>query len=111
MIDLAANAEKALRMTREAPEMAYDTETSGLDYRKNVPIGYVFTTDEESLYVPIRHGGGGNLADPQGKVQPLTVAEPEHWDLHPFEISIKNVFRKAHIKKGNDSFSESFPLF
>ena len=27
MIDLAANAEKALRMTREAKIMAYDSET------------------------------------------------------------------------------------
>ena len=98
MIDLAANAEKALRMTREAKVMAYDTETSGLDWRRNVPIGYVFTDEHESLYVPIRHGGGGNLADPTGGVSPLTVAEPEEWAIHPFEVELAKAFKERTEK-------------
>lgn len=63
-MSVADDAEKALRIVREAPVMAYDTETSGVDWKRNFPVGYVFTVDwQTSLYVPIRHGGGGNLPD------------------------------------------------
>ena len=41
IIDVANNAERALRMVREAKFLSYDTETTGLDWRVNVPIGYV----------------------------------------------------------------------
>ena len=98
MIDLATNADKALRMVREAKELAYDTETSGLDWRRNVPIGYVFTDEHESLYVPIRHGGGGNLLDPSGMVEALKEAEPETWHVHPFEIELAKAFKERQQK-------------
>lgn len=63
-MSVADDAEKAIRMVREAPLIAYDTETSGVDWKRNFPIGYVVTTDwDNSVYVPIRHGGGGNLPD------------------------------------------------
>jgi DNA polymerase I-like protein with 3'-5' exonuclease and polymerase domains len=60
-MDVGSKAEAALRMVREAKEIAFDTETSGLDWRINQPIGYVVTDDNLSVYVPVRHGGGGNL--------------------------------------------------
>jgi DNA polymerase I-like protein with 3'-5' exonuclease and polymerase domains len=64
-MNVADSAEKALRMARESSLLVYDTETSGLDYRKNYPIGYVVGTNpNDVVYVPIRHGGGGNLPDP-----------------------------------------------
>ena len=93
-VDLQDNAEKALRMVAEAAELTYDTEGSGLDYRKNVNVGYVFTVDNESLYVPVRHGGGGNLVDPTGMCAPLTKAEPGkgNWALHPFELALSKAF-------------------
>lgn len=61
MMDLNAKAEAAIRMVRESKELAYDTETSGVDWKANQPIGYVLTSPEASVYLPIRHGGGGNL--------------------------------------------------
>lgn len=101
MIDLGANAEMALRMVREAKELGYDTETSGLDWRRNVPIGYVFTEIKDgvtSLYVPIRHGGGGNLSDPTGNCQAITEAEPTGWHKHPFEIELAKAFKERTAK-------------
>lgn len=44
--------------------LAYDTETSGLDWRVNHVVGHVVTFGPEpdaSYYVPFRHGGGGNV--------------------------------------------------
>lgn len=71
MID---DAEKAINMVREAPVLVFDTETSGVDWRRNFPIGYVLCSGPaEAVYIPVRHGGGGNL--PGAKV-PTTATEP-----------------------------------
>lgn len=43
--------------------IAYDTETDGLTVR-NVIVGYVITNQEFSIYVPVRHEGGGNIPNP-----------------------------------------------
>ena len=68
-IDLGDNAEKTLRMVREAKEISYDTEGTGLDWRFHKPVGYVVgassgnrtVSQGDVVYVPVRHGGGGNL--------------------------------------------------
>jgi DNA polymerase-1 len=53
--------EIALRIVRHFPgTIAYDTETSGLEHSDYV-VGYVITGDGHSLYVPVRHDGGGNI--------------------------------------------------
>lgn len=54
------DAEKALRIVRSSPLMAYDTETKGLKYTDDV-CGYVITDPDVSLYVPVRHEAGGNI--------------------------------------------------
>lgn len=83
------SAEKALRMVREAPELVYDTETSGLDWKRNFPIGYVVGADARNVvYVPVRHGGGGNL--PGAKLTPQTPTDK--WDVHPFEVALAKAF-------------------
>lgn len=69
----------------EVRHVTYDTETSGLDWRRNHVVGYVITPlGEDSCYVPVRHLGGGNLP---GCSIP---GSPEGWrgDLHPFEIEL-----------------------
>jgi len=55
--------ELALRIVREDPVMAYDTETTGLTARDLI-CGYVFTNWEFSVYVPVRHEMGGNIPNP-----------------------------------------------
>ncbi len=82
-------AEQALRMVREAPVIAFDTETSGLDWKRNFPIGYVVTEGSLSVYVPVRHGGGGNLPDPH--VRPPELAE-EPIQIHKFEKALAGAF-------------------
>jgi len=95
MPDLHENAERALRMVREAPEVVYDTETSGLDWRHNQPIGYVVgaakasrvITDDDVVYVPIRHGGGGNLLGGRPMETPT-----DKIDVHRFEKELAQAF-------------------
>lgn len=58
-------------------EVAYDTETSGLDWRRNHIVGYVLTFSPrpvDSYYIPFRHAGGANVG---GVAGPQTV---HGWD-------------------------------
>lgn len=89
---LSEQAELGLRLVREAPIIAYDTETSGLDWRYNKAVGYVITADaENNVYIPVRHGGGANLYDPN--VPPMTTpvdAAP----IHSFERELAKAFEE-----------------
>ena len=90
MITLGEQAELALRMVREAPLIAYDVETSGVDWRKNQPVGYVITESKENnFYIPIRHGGGANLMD--GDVSPMQSPE-ERIVIHDWERELQKAF-------------------
>lgn len=53
----------ALSMVRNSEVIAYDTETSGLEHSDYI-VGYVITDWEHSVYVPVRHEGGGNIPLP-----------------------------------------------
>lgn len=94
-LTLGEKAEIALRLVREADVIAYDTETSGLDWKRNHPIGYVVSTGDVSVYVPIRHNGGGNLA--AGGVMALETPEGP-FTVHPFEEALAKAFteRRQH---------------
>jgi len=50
----------ALRLVREAPVIAYDTETDGLTINSRI-CGYVITSEDYSVYIPVRHEAGGNI--------------------------------------------------
>lgn len=90
-MDLAGNAEKSLRMIREAKHLVYDVETSGVNWKKNAPVGYVIGAADDNkkigqndvVYVPIRHGGGGNLPG----VRALTEPEAEY-EIHEYERAL-----------------------
>src|SRR5689334_15161367 len=88
-------AERAIRYVKEAPSMAFDTETSGVDWKRNYPVGYVFCVSEsESLYVPVRSAGGGNLADPRRDFKIPTDAQAERVTPHVFEIELAKAFQE-----------------
>jgi DNA polymerase-1 len=77
--------ELLLRQVREQKVVTYDTETSGLDWKRNHIVGHVVKPiDCPSYYVPVRHAGGGNL--PGCRVP--TSADGWKGDLHPFEIEL-----------------------
>lgn len=88
---LGERAEAALRVVREAKEMAYDTETSGVDWKVNSCVGYVITADGFNDYIPVRHGGGGNLLDPN--CGPLTTPN-DVVVQHSFERDLAKAFEE-----------------
>lgn len=113
---LFEQAQEALWIVANDPNsIGYDVETSGLDWKRNSIVGYVITGKHtlvattgahsprpyrqsmplQSIYVPIRHAGGGNLADPG--VPPLKTAEDtpvEHW----FERELAKAFETRRAK-------------
>jgi len=53
----------AINMVQYSPTIAYDVETTGLEMKDKI-IGYVIADSESSVYVPVRHSGGGNILCP-----------------------------------------------
>lgn len=95
MLSPSEAAERAIRMVRECKELSYDTEGTGLDWKRNAPIGYVVgelctsggPVVPECVYVPVRHGGGGNLLGGR----PMTKPDDE-WEPHAFERELAAAF-------------------
>lgn len=97
METLGDKAEKALRVVREAKEIVYDTEASGLDWKIHNPIGYVITAVGFNEYIPLRHGGGGNLLG--ADCAPLSSAT-EPITIHPFERALAEAFTERRRRGG-----------
>lgn len=57
---IGIDPELALRIVRESPIIAMDSETSGLSVTDKI-CGWVITDKDNSLYIPVRHLGGGNV--------------------------------------------------
>jgi len=52
----------------DAKEVVFDTETDGLDWKRNKVVGFVLTwgpRPEETAYWPVAHTGGGNVENPE----------------------------------------------
>lgn len=82
------NPDGFLRMVREAKILSYDTETSGVDWRRNFPIGYVACDGPgNAMYIPVRHGGGANLEETQ-----LPDTPTGKWRITEFERALANSF-------------------
>ena len=83
------------RLDQHSGELAYDTETSGLDWRYNAIVGYVLTFSpdpRDSYYVSFRHGGGGNVGGRPG----LQTATGWDGKLAPGEdLLLKGLFQKG----------------
>lgn len=62
-------------MVESAPVLAFDLETTGTDAHKDYTIGWVFANKRHSLYIPVRHAGGGNdFDDPEPFERRLAAA-------------------------------------
>jgi DNA polymerase I-like protein with 3'-5' exonuclease and polymerase domains len=92
-MDLSEKAETGLRLVREAPILSFDTETSGVDWKKNYPVGWVLSDPTVSVYVPTRHGGGGNLPDPDARPLSGPDAAPGTYPLHAYEVELAKAFK------------------
>ena len=56
--------ERCFNAVRQSKMIVVDTETSGLDWKKSFVAGYVFSvgpSKDMTWYLPVRHGGGGNI--------------------------------------------------
>ena len=51
---------KAIEMVGHSKILAFDTETTGLAVT-DIVCGWVFANHEASIYIPVRHEGGGNI--------------------------------------------------
>jgi len=106
MQTLGDRAEMALRIIREAPLIVLDAETSGVDWRVNQPVGYVITESaENNFYIPIRHGGGSNLMDPnvapmQTPTDKIVIHEWEREAAKAFEVRRQRNYKTVghHLK-------------
>lgn len=88
LVNTWEGVERLFRILRESRHVTFDVETSGLDWRHNHAVGWVITPyGEDSMYVPVRHLGGGNLP---GCQVPVTETG---WkgDMHPFEIELAKI--------------------
>jgi DNA polymerase-1 len=67
------NPQLALDLVWNSRILAFDTETTGLTVRDEV-CGYVFADRERSIYIPVRHKGGGNILDVEEFERVLALA-------------------------------------
>lgn len=68
-------ADHALALIECARALVIDTETTGLSAREDRVCGWVFAVEGVSLYLPVRHAGGGNLfEDPAEFESQLAIA-------------------------------------
>lgn len=57
--------DKFIGMLRQNVPLGYDVETDGLQWQKCNVCGYSLSDGIESVYVPVRHGGGANIDQPE----------------------------------------------
>lgn len=79
-----------------APLIVYDAETTGLSWLHNAVVGHVLTfgpRPDDSYYLPVRHGGGGNVGGAPG------LASPTAWDgsLHPLEPELMRLMNRRDL--------------
>jgi len=67
-------ADFAIAMVESSRELAFDTETTGLDPHADVVCGYVVANSVHSLYIPVRHKGGNLFDDPRSFERRLALA-------------------------------------
>lgn len=90
------NLEQALNRLKDAKEVCYDAETSGLSWQANHIVGHVlsFSGDPaDSVYLPVRHAPGGNIAGcdiPQAK---------DGWkgDINPLEKELVRLLDRPDL--------------
>jgi len=92
---------QVVRRLADAPEIVYDCETSGLDWKVNHIVGHVITfspNPADSLYIPVRHLGGGNVP---GATVPGSETSWDGTD-HPFEVELRALVRKQRKYTGQN---------
>ena len=96
MKTLSDKAQEALNAVEHSKLIAYDTETTGIDWRRDCVVGYVITASpDDNWYIPVRHAGGGNLNDTEC---PPAKGTGEKYYPHKFESELAKAFAERRSK-------------
>ena len=100
-MDVEQKAIKALNIVKHSDRIGVDVETSGVDWKHNFVVGWVINDAETSVYVPIRHGGGGNIP---GGYAPSEPDEERVKAPHTFErvLSVAMLNRPNQLRIGHN---------
>lgn len=96
--------EEVLKRLKASSRIVLDTETSGLDWKRNHVVGWVFTfgpRPDDSYYIPVRHARGGNIAQANGRIP----KKADGWDGKPFKIEqefIKLMNQPGKVVQGHN---------
>jgi DNA polymerase-1 len=82
----------ALAMVVSSPLLVVDVETSGLHPYNDYVVGWVFCNGRHSIYVPVRHTGGGNIENAEA-----------------FEAALASAFRTRH-RLGKRTIGHNLPF-
>ena len=80
-------------MVENAPIIAIDTETTGLDWRRHGVIGWAIGDGRDGFYIPLRHGGGGNH---EGGYTPANKADVGRHTAQ-FEIELNKALHNRRL--------------
>ncbi len=90
---------EVLKRLSSADKVVIDVETSGLDWKNNYIVGYVFTfssNPNDSYYIPVRHRSN-NLYDflppEDASIEGIKTLNK----IHPFEMDINSIFKERNI--------------
>ena len=94
LVNTPERAQQLLARIQETDVLVIDTETSGLDWKRNHVVGYVLTFSgfaSDSFYVPLRHAGekGSNLPGCYVPQEAESSDVNEHW----FEAALNTAVR------------------
>ena len=82
---------EVLQRLSSADKVVIDVETSGLDWKHNYIVGYVFTfspNPDDSYYIPVRHRSNnlyGFFPPKEASIKEIKILNK----IHPFEILAK----------------------
>lgn len=91
-MNLEEKAALALDILRTGKMVVIDAETTGVDWKRNFPVGWVICDQGRSVYIPLRHGGGGNLSCPDSTNHNAIAHDGEYY-VHQFERAMLDAIR------------------